>query len=160
MMLKPPRFANPFGHHPGRDPTPNALVDCGWGRVLFAHSFDDPETLLSELRAESPDTRDIAMYVTDPHVLIAAAPGRALPRPLPHLPAELRHLPARRLAPVRLRCAPHGRRYGRRCREQALCPAPHGPDPARLLSMRTATADACAPISSPKIRTAARSSEP
>jgi GNAT-family acetyltransferase (TIGR03103 family) len=74
-MLKPPRFANPFGHHPGHDLAPNALVDCGWGRVLFAHSFDDPETLLSELRAESPDTRDIAMYVTDPHVLIAAAPA-------------------------------------------------------------------------------------
>ncbi len=74
-MLKPPRFANPFGHHPDHDPAPNALVDCGWGRVLFAHSFDDPETLLSEIRAESPDTRDIAMYVTDPHVLIAAAPA-------------------------------------------------------------------------------------
>jgi GNAT-family acetyltransferase (TIGR03103 family) len=73
--LRLPRFANPFGHHPGKAPSRNALVDCGWGRVLFAHTFDDPETLLSEIRAENPETRDIAMYVTDPHVLIAAAPA-------------------------------------------------------------------------------------
>jgi GNAT-family acetyltransferase (TIGR03103 family) len=73
--LRLPRFANPFGHHHGQEPSPNALVDCGWGRVLFAHTFEDPEALLSEIRAENPETRDIAMYVTDPHVLIASAPA-------------------------------------------------------------------------------------
>jgi GNAT-family acetyltransferase (TIGR03103 family) len=69
------RFANPFGHHPGHAPTANALVDCGWGRVLFAHTFDDVGALVSEIRAENPETRDIAMYVADPHVLIASAPA-------------------------------------------------------------------------------------
>jgi hypothetical protein len=115
MMLKPPRFANPFGHHPGHDPRPNALVDCGWGRVLFAHSFDDPETLLSEIRAESPHTRDIAMYVTDPHVLIAAAPAELFLDP-PTLPAELLDLrPGRPAARPASLCAAWCR-YGRRRR--------------------------------------------
>jgi GNAT-family acetyltransferase (TIGR03103 family) len=69
------RFANPFGHHHDHLPAPNALVDCGWGRVLFAHTFEDVDALVSEIRAENPETRDIAMYVTDPHVLIASAPA-------------------------------------------------------------------------------------
>ncbi len=56
-------------------PKCNALVDCGWGRILFAQTFEDPAGLVSEIRAENPEQRDIAMYVTDPHVLLAAAPA-------------------------------------------------------------------------------------
>jgi GNAT-family acetyltransferase (TIGR03103 family) len=55
-------------------PTANAIVDCGWGRLLFAPTFDDVDHLVSEIREEGPEQRDIAMYVTDPHVLIASAP--------------------------------------------------------------------------------------
>jgi GNAT-family acetyltransferase (TIGR03103 family) len=74
------RLARPFSpfsrrHRPGAEPAPNALVDCGWGRILFAHTFDDTGRLVSEIRAENPQTRDIALYVTDPHVLIASAPA-------------------------------------------------------------------------------------
>lgn len=54
---------------------PNAIAGCGWGRVLFSQTFDDPAALVAELRAEESDQRDIAMYVTDPHVLIASAPA-------------------------------------------------------------------------------------
>jgi GNAT-family acetyltransferase (TIGR03103 family) len=54
---------------------PNALVDCGWGRVLFGQTFEDARRLVSEIRAEGPQERDIAMYVSDPHVLIAGAPA-------------------------------------------------------------------------------------
>ena len=53
----------------------NAYAECGWGRVLFAQTFDDAGSLLSEIRAEEAEQRDIAMYVEDPHVLIAAAPA-------------------------------------------------------------------------------------
>jgi GNAT-family acetyltransferase (TIGR03103 family) len=53
----------------------NAVADCGWGRILFAQTFEDVEHLVSEIRAEGPEQRDIAMYVTDPHVLIASAPA-------------------------------------------------------------------------------------
>jgi len=72
----PRRPLFPFLKNPtGPQPRPNALVDLGWGRVLFAHSFGDAGALLSELRAEGADQRDIAMYVIDPHVVLAAAPA-------------------------------------------------------------------------------------
>ena len=53
---------------------PNATIDCGWGRLLFAQTFDNPRKLAEAMQAEGPDRRDIAFYVTDPHVLLAAAP--------------------------------------------------------------------------------------
>lgn len=56
-------------------PSPNAVVDVGWGRVLFAQTFTNAGDLLNELRAEGAEQRDIAMYVTDPHVMLAAAPA-------------------------------------------------------------------------------------
>ncbi len=59
----------------GERPEANATVDCGWGRLLFANTFDDPETLVSAIRAEGTEQRDIAMYVADPHVLLAQAPA-------------------------------------------------------------------------------------
>jgi GNAT-family acetyltransferase (TIGR03103 family) len=52
----------------------NAIVDCGWGRLLFGQTFDDPAALAEALRGEGPDRRDIAIYVDDPHVLLAQAP--------------------------------------------------------------------------------------
>ena len=67
----------PFGHYPHEEQQPkaNAIVDCGWGRILFAHTFSDPAELVAEIHAEGPEQRDIAMYVVDPHVLIANAPA-------------------------------------------------------------------------------------
>jgi GNAT-family acetyltransferase (TIGR03103 family) len=66
----------PFLQNPtSPQPRPNSLVEVGWGRVLFAHTFADPKDLLQELRAEGADQRDIAMYVVDPHVVLAAAPA-------------------------------------------------------------------------------------
>jgi GNAT-family acetyltransferase (TIGR03103 family) len=62
------------GHRERGRPTPNAIVDCGWGRLLFAHTFGDADRILAAIRAEGPEQRDIAMYVTEPHVLIASAP--------------------------------------------------------------------------------------
>jgi GNAT-family acetyltransferase (TIGR03103 family) len=52
----------------------NAIVDCGWGRLLFAQTFRDPAVLVEEMRTEAPERRDIAFYVREPHVLLAAAP--------------------------------------------------------------------------------------
>ena len=57
-----------------RDGPAEAMVDCGWGRLIFADTFDDSGRLAEVLRAEGPDRRDIAFYVRDPHVAIAAAP--------------------------------------------------------------------------------------
>ncbi|MEL6298299.1 MAG: N-acetylglutaminylglutamine synthetase [Pseudomonadota bacterium] len=52
----------------------NASIDCGWGRLLFANTFDTPQLLAETLRAEGPDRRDIAFYALDPHVALAEAP--------------------------------------------------------------------------------------
>ncbi|WAJ30317.1 N-acetylglutaminylglutamine synthetase [Antarcticirhabdus aurantiaca] len=54
--------------------TENAILDCGWGRLVFAQTFSDPAKLAAALREEAPDRRDIAFYVRDPHVLLAHAP--------------------------------------------------------------------------------------
>jgi GNAT-family acetyltransferase (TIGR03103 family) len=72
-------FARLKRRGPGGPPTlwpkPNALADCGWGRILFAQTYEDVSQLVSDIHAEGPEQRDIAMYVTDPHVLIASAPA-------------------------------------------------------------------------------------
>jgi len=58
-------------------PTPTAsdvVLDCGWGRLLFAQTFGDGEALLDELLRERQGRRDIAFYVDDPHVLLSRRP--------------------------------------------------------------------------------------
>ncbi|MEM9028851.1 MAG: N-acetylglutaminylglutamine synthetase [Pseudomonadota bacterium] len=52
----------------------NASVDCGWGRLVFANTFESAEGLVEMLRTEGSDRRDIAFYVLDPHVALAQAP--------------------------------------------------------------------------------------
>lgn len=55
-------------------PMPNAVIDCGWGRLLFGQTFADLSELAEAMRDERPDRRDIAVYVLEPHVALAAAP--------------------------------------------------------------------------------------
>lgn len=62
------------GHVGAASPITAASVDCGWGRLIFSQTFDDPADLVEALRQEGPARRDIAFYVRDPHVLLAAAP--------------------------------------------------------------------------------------
>ncbi len=52
----------------------SVVVPCGWGRLIFAHTFKDPTDVAKELLKEKPDSRDIAFYVTDPHVILNTAP--------------------------------------------------------------------------------------
>lgn len=49
-------------------------LDCGWGRLIFGQTFDEPEKVISVLHKELPERRDIAIYVRDPHVVLANAP--------------------------------------------------------------------------------------
>jgi len=53
---------------------PNATVACGWGRVIMGHTFEDPGAVAEELMKEHAGKRDIAIYVADPHIVLAAAP--------------------------------------------------------------------------------------
>jgi GNAT-family acetyltransferase (TIGR03103 family) len=53
---------------------PHVSLDLGWGRLIFAQTFDTQQELIQVLRAEAEDTRDIAFYIRDPHVALASAP--------------------------------------------------------------------------------------
>jgi GNAT-family acetyltransferase (TIGR03103 family) len=71
---QPHRLQRLHSAPPPRGAEPDAMAECGWGRLVFAHTFDSMDKLAEVLRAEGPDRRDIAFYVRDPHVLLAAAP--------------------------------------------------------------------------------------
>lgn len=50
------------------------IVDCGWGRLIFGQTFEDPRELAENIMGEERGRRDIAMYVRDPHVVLSYAP--------------------------------------------------------------------------------------
>ena len=52
----------------------DVAVDCGWGRLLFGQTYGDHTALADELRAEARGQRDVALYLRDPHVLVAHRP--------------------------------------------------------------------------------------
>lgn len=64
------RSTHPHGH----EARPNAVVDCGWGRLLGGHTFEDAADLARELLNERVGQRDIAFYVDKPHVVVSHAP--------------------------------------------------------------------------------------
>jgi len=71
--LKRLRQETPGAAVPG-SPKENAILDCGWGRLIFGHTFTTNQALVDALRAEGPDRRDIAFYVPDPQVPLSLAP--------------------------------------------------------------------------------------
>jgi GNAT-family acetyltransferase (TIGR03103 family) len=60
--------------HVKGDMQENVALECGWGRLVFGQTFRDQGDILEVLRAEAPRRRDIALYLRDPHVLVAQAP--------------------------------------------------------------------------------------
>ena len=52
----------------------NVVVHCGWGRFIVGHTFQDDETLAQAVLAETSGERDIALYVSRPHVVLSYAP--------------------------------------------------------------------------------------
>lgn len=52
----------------------NIVINCGWGRLIFGHTFQDNEYLAQTLCAEAVGKRDIVFYVRDPHVITALMP--------------------------------------------------------------------------------------
>ena len=67
-------FAEDDPQHKGTRLKPNATLDCGWGRLIFAHTFGDNAELARTLLQEKEGQRDIAIYLRDPHVVLAMAP--------------------------------------------------------------------------------------
>ncbi|NEE01810.1 N-acetylglutaminylglutamine synthetase [Phytoactinopolyspora halotolerans] len=78
----------------------NVAMDCGWGRLIFAQTFDNDDDIIDLLRAEELGRRDIAMYVPDPHVLVSRAPDQLFIDPSMTYRLELhRYRPRRELIP-------------------------------------------------------------
>lgn len=52
----------------------DAVLHMGWGRLIFAHTFERYEDIVALLRKERAGERDVAFYVRDPHVGVSMAP--------------------------------------------------------------------------------------
>jgi GNAT-family acetyltransferase (TIGR03103 family) len=52
----------------------NVSLECGWGRLILAHTYENQEAVAKRLCDERPGARNIALYVRDPHVILAQAP--------------------------------------------------------------------------------------
>lgn len=50
------------------------IIDCGWGRLIFAHTFDDNRHIVDTLKDEQQGERDLAIYLKDPQVILSQAP--------------------------------------------------------------------------------------
>ena len=58
----------------GKPLTSESVLDCGWGRLIFAHTFDDNVRLAEAICDEAPRCRNIALYIKDPQVILALKP--------------------------------------------------------------------------------------
>lgn len=80
--------------HPLAPEHHHVVLDCGWGRLLFAHTFSsDPAELVDELLKEGQQRRDLAMYVADPHVVLNYAPQEVFLDPSHTYRLQLGQLP-------------------------------------------------------------------
>jgi GNAT-family acetyltransferase (TIGR03103 family) len=55
-------------------PDANAVIHCGWGRLIFSDTFEDTRSIVDTLLEEAAGERDIAFYVDNPHVALSMAP--------------------------------------------------------------------------------------
>ena len=70
---------DPVGTHPPPAPEASGVVtteqgvvlDCGWGRLVFGQTFANPSDAADVLRAEVAGSRDICLYLREPHVLVS-----------------------------------------------------------------------------------------
>ncbi len=52
----------------------NVSLECGWGRLILAHTYERAEDVAAAVQDERLGSRNIAIYVRDPHVILAQAP--------------------------------------------------------------------------------------
>lgn len=53
----------------------DAIINCGWGNLLFGQTFPDSAYLAETIKHEEEGRRDVALYVREPHVVLANAPN-------------------------------------------------------------------------------------
>ncbi|MCM0674526.1 N-acetylglutaminylglutamine synthetase [Micromonospora phytophila] len=59
---------------PDREGPTDVVLDCGWGRLVFGQTFADQAAVAAVLRSEAAGSRDICIYLRDPHVLVSRLP--------------------------------------------------------------------------------------
>lgn len=83
-MKRPPRTTS-ISIEPWRSDEPRyrgeplaeeASVDCGWGKLIFGHTFACNERLIAAIEDEQDGRRNLALYLRDPHVVVAMAPQK------------------------------------------------------------------------------------
>ena len=57
-----------------RDMPQKKVIECGWGRIIPAQTYETPTAIAEALLAERPGQRDIAFYVLRPHLVVNHAP--------------------------------------------------------------------------------------
>lgn len=72
--VAPWRRAGAPGMAAGHGPRDDVVLDCGWGRLIFGHTFRESRRIAAALADEAPCQRDIAFYLPDPHVVLSFAP--------------------------------------------------------------------------------------
>jgi len=71
----------------------NVSVFCGWGRVIMAQTFSDLADLVATLSEENSGERDIATYVTKPHLALSFAPQQLFLDPSDMMRLDLQTYP-------------------------------------------------------------------
>lgn len=106
------------------------VLECGWGRLLFAQTFDDPRKLVDHIRDEATGRRDMAIYVRDPHVLLASAPQELFLDPSHMYRLDLATFESRRRPPgsfrIRRLIASDGPEVNRIYAMRQMVPVPAG----------------------------------
>ncbi|MFC4350713.1 N-acetylglutaminylglutamine synthetase [Fodinicurvata halophila] len=92
--------SNPTAGDKDQEAAENVVLDCGWGRLLFAQTFEDGDLLLDTLLEEQEGRRDIAFYVTDPHVLLSLRPQQVFLDPSHTYRLDLEETPERQTHPA------------------------------------------------------------
>jgi len=67
-------WGEPLPRSAASDMLRETTVDCGWGRLIFGQTFEDPQKLAAVICDELPGRRDVALYMRDPHVVMSYAP--------------------------------------------------------------------------------------
>ena len=83
----------------GEIPKDGIILDCGWGRLVFAHTFSEPADVAQALREERTGRRDIAFYIRDPHVVLAYAQQELFLDPSHTFRLWLNHVPRQPASP-------------------------------------------------------------
>jgi GNAT-family acetyltransferase (TIGR03103 family) len=84
----------------GRPLPENVSFDCGWGKLIFAHTFARNEELVTAIRDEREGSRNLALYLRDPHVVVSMAPQELFLDPSHTYRLWLAHYPPGRVRPA------------------------------------------------------------